>query len=284
MIAKRGYSLRKMQTSNYFETIRSTPDEKIDLAKAALYIARDEYPDLDVNSYLKLLNQWGRQLKKKTASTVSRRVELLNDFLFGQMNFQGNHEHYYDPRNSFLNDVMDRKKGIPITLSVIYLHLAWKMGLSAEGVGFPGHFLVRILEDSRTIYVDAFHKGNVMDRHDCADLLERISEGSIELQESFLSPLDKKRTLSRMLRNLKGIYVECGNHSKLVPVMDKIISLNPGDAQEFRDRGVIHYKREANLLALQDFEKYLSMIPTGDESEMVRQYVEILRDYSNRVN
>lgn len=273
-----------MDHSEYFESLGSVPDDKIHLAEAALHIARDEYPQLDVDFYLRLLDQWGQQLQKKSIKSSSDRVELLNRFLFDRMNFEGDLDHYYDPKNSFLNDVMDRKKGIPITLSIIYLDLAWKMGLHAEGVGFPGHFLVRITTGANAIYVDAFHKGAIMNREGCADLLERVSAGTIEFQETFLSPLDKKRTLSRMLRNLKGIYLEQGNDSKLISVMDKIVSLNEDDPRELRDRGVIHYKRQAFLLALKDFEKYLSMIPDGEESEMVRQYVEILRDYSSHMN
>jgi regulator of sirC expression with transglutaminase-like and TPR domain len=284
MSGKRGYSVENMNSLEYFEKLQSIPDEKIHLSEAALQIAKDEYPELDIDYYLDLLANWGNQLKRGPRGSILDRVEKLNEFLFGQMNFEGNLEHYYDPKNSFLNDVIDSKKGIPITLSVIYLDLARRMGLNAAGVGFPGHFLVSIASGETTIYLDAFHKGKIMNVEGCVDLLQKVSSGSIEFEDSFLHPLDKKRTLSRILRNLKGIYLEQGNDAKLVVVMDKIVALNDDDPQELRDRGIVHYKRQAFMLALKDFEKYLSMIPEDEDSEMVRQYVEILRDYSNHLN
>jgi regulator of sirC expression with transglutaminase-like and TPR domain len=273
-----------MSNSEYFTTLTTIPDQRIDLAEAALHIAKDEYPYLDIDFYLQLLANWGEQLARSRSKSELACIEELNAFLYSRMNFEGNLENYYDPKNSFLNDVMDRKKGIPITLSIIYLDLAWRMGLKANGIGFPGHFLVGVETETNPFYVDAFHKGKLMTVEDCASLLEKISGGTIEFQEGFLSPLDKKKILSRMLRNLKGIYLERGNEDKLITVMDRIIILNQDDAQEFRDRGIIHYKRQAFLFALKDFEKYLSLSPDGKDSEMVRQYLEILHDYSNRMN
>jgi regulator of sirC expression with transglutaminase-like and TPR domain len=273
-----------MNSFEYFDKLKTTPDEKIHLSEAALQIAKDEYPNLDIDFYLELLGNWGNQLKGSPRRPILDRVEKLNDFLFGQMNFEGNLEDYYDPKNSFLNDVMDSKRGIPITLSVIYLDLARRIGLNAAGIGFPGHFLVSVATGETTIYVDAFHKGKIMNVEGCEDLLQKVSSGSIEFQDSFLYPLDKRKTLSRMLRNLKGIYLEQGNDAKLISVMDKIVVLNEDDPQELRDRGIVHYKRQAFMLALKDFEKYLSIVPEHEDSEMVRQYVEVLRDYSSHLN
>jgi regulator of sirC expression with transglutaminase-like and TPR domain len=274
-----------MDSKTYFERLMKKPEQQVRLAEAALYIASDEYPEIDIRLYLNLLNEWSTTLKK----TVSRkpapsRLEVLNDLLFEKMQFSGNIDNYYDPKNSFLNHVIDSRKGIPISLSVIYLELAWNLGLDAAGVGFPGHFLVRINDDGKFLYVDSFYRGRVMTVSDCMEFWNDISEGELEFQDSFLTSINKRQILIRMLRNLKSIYLEQKNYKKLISVLDKIVILHPQLPDEVRDRGIIHYQMQAYRLALKDFEYYLSTAPESDDAGVIHQYIEVLRDYASHVN
>jgi len=274
-----------MDSTGYFEKLMKKPAEDIRLAEAALYIASDEYPKMDIPAYLTVLNQWSSSLKKEsTRKPALSRLDLLNNLLFEKMQFSGNIDNYYDPKNSFLNDVIDSRKGIPISLSVIYLELAWNLGLDATGIGFPGHFLVRINDHGKMVYVDAFYRGRVMTTADCMEFWNDISEGELEFQESFLSSMNKQQILIRMLRNLKSIYLEQKSYRKLIRVMDKLVVLNPRLPEEIRDRGIIYYQMQAYRLALKDFEGYLSTAPESDDAEVIHQYIEVLREYSTHVN
>lgn len=274
-----------MESKTYFEKMMKQPEEQIHLAEAALYIARDEYPAIDISGYLAQLKEWGTLLKREsTKKPASSRLDLLNDLLFQKMQFSGNIDNYYDPKNSFLNDVIDSRKGIPISLSVIYLELAWSLGLDATGVGFPGHFLVRVNHRGSIVYVDAFYKGRMMTAEECAEFWKDISEGEVEFHSSFLSQLNKHQILIRMLRNLKGIYLEQKNYKKLIRVMDKLVVMNPHLPEEVRDRGIIHYQIQAFRLALKDFEGYLSVASEAEDAGVIHQYVEVLREYSTHLN
>lgn len=276
-----GRALRK----SYFEKLVTKPDARVSLAEAALHIAEEEYPDLEISEYTSLLDEWGRELKKKRTKVPDHmKIGRINDWLFGHLNFSGNTENYYDPRNSFLNEVMDRRTGIPITLSVIYLELAWKMGMDAAGIGLPSHFMVRVMVEGRPLYIDTFHQGNVMTVEDVKDFLDDLSAGTIEFQNGFLSVMSKRQILSRMLRNLKGIYLEQKNFPKIIRVIDKLILLNPEAAEEIRDRGIVYYQMQAFRKALSDFEIFLSMAPDSQDSGVIQQYMEIMREYTSRLN
>lgn len=274
-----------MRKKTRFEKVIRKPEQNLSLAEAALCIAAEEYPEMSIQMYMDLLGDWA-ELLYKAASVSNRlsRLEVLHELLFQRMQFSGNIENYNDPKNSFLNDVIDSRKGIPISLSVIYLELAWRLGMSATGVGFPGHFLVRVLEGGQPFYVDPFYRGRIMTEGECVDFWNDISNGEMEFQDSFLSPLSKKQILNRMLRNLRSIYLEQQDFRKLVKILDKLIVLDPDHAEEIRDRGIVYYQIQAFRLALQDFETYLSMDPDAEEAEVIRQYVEILREYRGRLN
>jgi regulator of sirC expression with transglutaminase-like and TPR domain len=296
MLKKLGYSTERgrfkkfrgsglMDSKSYFEKLMKKPVQQVRLAEAALYIARDEYPEINIRSYLTLLNEWSVKLKKTAArKPTMARLEILNDLLFEKMQFSGNIDNYYDPKNSFLNHVIDSRKGIPISLSVIYLELAWNLGIDAAGIGFPGHFLVGVNDAGTMLYVDSFYRGRVMTVSDCMEFWNDISEGELEFQESFLTSISKHQILIRMLRNLKSIYLEQKNYKKLISVLDKLVILNPHIPDEARDRGIIHYQMQAYRLALNDFEHYLSATPESEDADVIRQYIEVLREYSSHIN
>ncbi len=274
-----------MDSKAYFERLNEIPDQEINLAEAALYIAADEYPNIDIPSYLEQLKMWSSMLRRESArKRAESRFDLLNRMLFEKMHFTGNLDNYYDPRNSFLNDVIDSRKGIPISLCVLYLDLAWSLGLRATGIGFPGRFLVRVEEQDKILYVDCFYQGRILSVEDCVEFWNDLSDGEMEFQHSFLSSLGKRQILVRMLHNLKGIYLEKKSFKKLIHVMDKLVILAPDLYEEIRDRGIIHYQMQAFRPALQDFETYLSTNSEGEDADMIRQYVEVLREYSSHLN
>ena len=274
-----------ISSKDYFKNLATMPDHKISLAEAALQIALDEYPELDISHYKKLLKGWSDSMNAKFSRNRTRnQLEEINQWLFNEMNFTGNIENYYDPRNCFLNDVMDRRTGIPITLSVIYLEMAWASGLTAAGVGFPGHFLVRVIDDARPIYVDPFHQGNIMTAEECAEFLNEITEGELEFDKKFLSAVNKKEIILRMLRNLKRIYLENNNFPKLIQILDHLIEITAGEPEEIRDRGIIYYQMKAFKNALNDFETFLSMSPDSEDAEVIQQYLQVLREYDSRLN
>ncbi len=274
-----------LTTSDYFKNLAFIPESKVSLAEAALRIACDEYPDLDLPYYTNVLRLWSKKVKEKCSGmSVHLQLERLNDWLFETLNFSGNMDNYYDPRNSFLNDVIERRTGIPISLSVIYLELAWSLGLKACGVAFPGHFLVRVIAEGKPLYIDAFHKGNIMTADGCREFLTELTEGEIEFDEKYLSAVNKKEIIGRMLRNLKRIYLEMDSYPKLINILDCLVMLNPGVAEEIRDRGIIHYQMKAFKNAWADFETFLSVAPESEDAEVIQQYLQILREYSSHVN
>ena len=274
-----------ISSKDYFHTLITLPDHKISLAEAALQIALDEYPELDISHYKNLLKGWSDLMNAKFSRKRARnQLEEINEWFFNEMNFTGNIENYYDPRNSFLNDVIDRRTGIPITLSVIYLEMAWASGLAAAGIGFPGHFLVRVIDDANPIYIDPFHKGNIMTAEECAEFLNEITEGELEFDQKFLSAVNKKEIIVRMLRNLKRVYLEMSNYSKLIKILDHLVVITAGEAEEIRDRGIIYYQMKAFKNALHDFETFLSMSPDSEDAEVIQQYLQILREYDLHLN
>ncbi len=274
-----------MDGGTYFETLMLKTDEEVNLAEAALQIAALENHELNIKTYLDLLDVWRETIRNEYGSqTIREQVKGINEFLFQHLHFCGNIENYYDPKNSFLNDVIDRKTGIPITLSVLYLEMAWALGLLASGIGFPGHFLVRILSDGQSLYVDPFHAGRTMTVAECRDFWEDLSEGEVAFQESFLTTVTRRQILTRMLRNLKGIYLESKNYRKLIPVLDILVILSPELPEEIRDRGIIHYQRKAFRLAQRDFESFLSQAPDAEDADVIRQHLEVLRDYAAKLN
>jgi regulator of sirC expression with transglutaminase-like and TPR domain len=180
------------------------PDEAVDLAHASLLIACEEYPDLDVNRYVARLDEWGEELRVRVEQQAEPAVvaSSINHLLFEQEGFRGNTKDYYDPRNSFLNEVLDRRTGIPITLATVYMEVARRAGIAISGVGLPGHFIVRLRGQGPGLLVDPFHGGALLSVEDCQARLDRIYEGRVKVEPSMLAACERKEILARMLRNL----------------------------------------------------------------------------------
>jgi regulator of sirC expression with transglutaminase-like and TPR domain len=260
-----------------FTQVALSPDP--DLAVAALLIARVEYPELDAGRYLAQLDFIGDEASRRLAAAVPApdtpddvdaeryaRVLALNAYLFDELGFAGNEADYGDPRNSFLNEVIDRRTGIPITLSLVYMEIARRAGLPVEGVNFPGHFLLRCparrdLPHAEDLIIDPFHGGALLSR-------DRLAQ---ESGHAMLPRATKPQILSRMLVNLKRVYVKMQSFPQARVVSDLLVAVDPSAIGELRDRGLLAYHLKDFSAALRDLQAYLRLIPSGEQDEEERQ-------------
>lgn len=247
------------------------PDEQVDLGRAALVLARIAYPDLDLDRELGRLDLLAKQAASSVRSQPDAvaRVSALRSFLAGDCGFQGNEQDYYDPKNSFLNCVVESRTGIPITLSVVYIEIGRRLGLPLRGVGLPGHFLVKYEDPFHSLFLDPFHSGRTLTRADCRELVERMYEGHVEFHDHFLAPVDKKYIVQRMLNNLRGIYLQERQYRKALSVVEMNLAITPGSADDLKHRGLIHYRLRNHRQAREDLESYLfSNSKAGDAGDI----------------
>ncbi len=263
-----------------FEKILSEKEEKIDLARACLLIAQDAYPGLDVERYMGEIESLALRLRTrlKNVGGVEERVIALNEFLYEDLGYWGNTDDYYDPRNSYLNEVIDRKTGIPITLAILYMEIGRRIGLPLEGVSFPGHFLVRLRLRGGVLIFDPFSGGAPQSEPELRQRLQRVIPEGVAADvsvaelplEQFLEPASNRQILARVLRNLKGIYRESDKPERLLQVLNRMLVVSPDAAAELRDRGFVYQRLECWRPALQDLTDYLQRDPEAADLDVVR--------------
>ena len=248
-------------------------DEQIDLIRAALVVARTEYPTLDVESYAGRLEELARRVAALAPARDSgRTLAALNQVLFQELSLRGNRDDYYDPRNSFLNDVLDRGLGIPITLSIVYMEVARRVGLPLSGVGLPGHFLLKLYsEDGGETLIDCFERGGILSRQDCQSRLDEIYSGEIRLRPEFLHPISRRQILTRMLANLKTVYLSTRNFRKALTIADFILVIHPQSAEDLKQRALLRYSLGMQRLAAEDLAAYLQASPNASDAADIRQ-------------
>jgi regulator of sirC expression with transglutaminase-like and TPR domain len=267
-----------------------------DLAAPAFLIARVEYPHLEPGPYLDRIDEFGDAAFHRVADDpghdgpLAGRVDTINRYLFHELGFYGNREQYDDPRNSCLNEVLDRRTGIPISLALVYIEIARRAGLRAEGINFPGHFLVRVLHDLHTddpdegLIVDPFHGGAILNEPDCRALLQRHMGEDTPFEPHLLARATRRDILVRMLLNLKRIYVRWRSFPQARLITDLLLALSPSAMSELRDRGLLAYHMNDFPAALKDLEQYLKHSRLVDidedqrkENEQVWEHVKALR-------
>jgi regulator of sirC expression with transglutaminase-like and TPR domain len=268
------------------DALLSRPDREVDLGLAALLVAAEEYPALDVRGYLVRLDEMGCALRQRLDEEPrpERAVMALNRYLFHEQGFRGNTESYYDPRNSYLNEVLDRRTGIPITLSTVYMEVARRAGLEVEGVGLPGHFVVRVHNPGRALLVDPFHGGTLLTPKDCQQRLDRIFGGRIKMEPKMLEPCRHRDMLERMLRNLKAVYIRDQDVSRALRVVDLLVRIQPGNAEDLRDRGILYAALDCYAYAVRDLEAYLALAPKAPDAKELAPRVDELRRKAAHVN
>jgi len=228
---------------------------------------------LNMSGYLKridaLAERTSAQLLSNAAERPMEAIESINYQLFEIEGFRGNQEDYYDPRNSFLNDVIDRKTGIPITLSVLYMEVGRRIGLKMEGVGMPGHFIVKCRQDGAEIFVDPFGRGEILLEEGCRRKLTQLHGKDFQFNSSCLDAVNHRQILTRMLHNLKGIYWNQQNYTKALGIIEKVLLINPTAAVELRDRGFAHYQLNHLSSAIKDWSRYLELRPEPSDAAEV---------------
>ena len=284
---------RTPQVAGDLRRAMSTPGG--DLAAAVLTIARVEYPSLDPEPYLRIIERMGEEASTRIepAGSAQDAVRILNEYLYDEMGFRGNREHFDDPRNSFLNEVLERRTGIPISLAIVYLEVARRAGLRADGVNFPGHFLLRVpmtlgrpaRSGEGFLIVDPFHGGALLDQGDCEQLFQQHVGGHDELDARVLEPATRPQIVVRTLVNLKRLYVRMRSFPQARLVSELLLAIDPSSISELRDRGLLAYHLDDFAAALRDLESYLRLlrshegdVSTGNsDDEQIWEQVRTLR-------
>lgn len=259
---------------NEWSALVALPDEQLPLARGAWLIAVDEYPSLDPQALELTLQNLARRAARRgrRSDTQDQHLQTLSRFLFDECGFRGNQENYYDPRNSYLNDVLDRRLGIPISLAMVQLEVARRLKLPLEGVSFPGHFLVRLPVEEGLLVVDPYQFGRSLD----VDELKRRAGSQLNAAEvddqmltQFLQPASNRSILMRMLRNLKALYSERGDLERALRCSDRLLRLAPSAAEEWRDRGLMYLQAGYTAGARSDLARYLQLMPNAADAPAI---------------
>jgi regulator of sirC expression with transglutaminase-like and TPR domain len=270
-----------MLRGDFAQLVSDDLDEhQISLARAALTIARMDYPNLDVDSFLQRLDWYAARVEQMLPHVpeTDQVISALNYVLFREEEFRGNQEDYYDPRNSFLNEVLDRKVGVPITLALVYMEVAHRIGFPLFGVGMPGHFLLKHYDvDGRETLIDPFISGTILTHTDCQNRLDQIYAGQMPLQPEFLNTVTRRQMLTRMLNNLRQIYLSQRDFKRALVVVDLVLAIYPRSAEDMKERAMLRYSAGQLRGAAEDFETYIRMAPEASDADEMRQTALSLR-------
>lgn len=258
-----------------WNSLAAMDDDVLPLLPSLLLIARDEYPDLDPHAYDAQVQAYADHLRTEvdTLDQAPLQMAAINRHLFSELGYSGNHDEYYDPRNSYLNQVLDRRLGNPISLAMVQMEVARRLGIPLDGVSFPGHFLVRLPVDGGLLVMDPFNGGRPLAveelRERARPHLGEIPDDSVLLQ--ILNPAPHRAILVRVLRNLHGVYAEAGQWDRAARSADRVLKLAPEQADALRDRGLAYLQLDYLPGARQDLARYLDLAPDADDAEQVRE-------------
>lgn len=255
--------------------LASMADSELPLLETALLIARDEYPELETAAYLSMVDEYGQRLNSTLSDglDIPSKLTAINHFLYKELGFSGNAVHYEDPRNSYLNQVFDRRLGIPISLAVIHIAVMHRVGLPLEGVSFPGHFLVRLPVDDGILVLDPFNQGRPVSIEELRERVTPHLDGQAPSDSQLfriLAPASARTILMRMLRNLQTIYLHQGDHERVARSADRILRLSPDLPDALRDRGLAYAEIGHRNGASADLARYLQLRPDAEDADSVR--------------
>jgi regulator of sirC expression with transglutaminase-like and TPR domain len=250
--------------------LASEPETSVDLAEVALHLARDEYPDVDVEAYLSQLAAMAHEAQRYMTGDLDSRVAGLCRYLFHDMGFRGNVQAYYDPRNSYLNEVMERRTGIPITLSVIVMAVGSRAGMEIAGIGLPGHFIVKVVEKGRELLVDPFHGGRRLTPQECEYLVEQVTGQPFPVTPAALVATPKGLIVQRMLANLKKVYLEGEEWTKAARLIERLLQFKPADTVERRDLGICLVQAGRFGPAIDHLSAYLASASVNGDDQVRR--------------
>ena len=267
-----------------FSQIVQQPEEDIQLDRAALYLAGEEYPEIDVSSHLAELDAFASQISFRVGyeAAPADLARAIADYLSEQEGFHGNSGEYYSPDNSFLNRVLETRTGIPITLSLVFLEVGRRLGLRCSGVGLPGHFIVSV--DDSGEYLDHFNSGVALSTGDCRNLVEKMTGGRLEWTDEFLTPCSKHDILFRMLNNLKSVYMQNKGYGKAVGVIQRMAMISPGLPSLYQEQAWCHAQQQEYRLAIETLETYLQKADGPEDAKRVRDQINGLWASLSRLN
>lgn len=277
----------QLKNKEAWQRLGNAPDEEIPLIWGALVIAQDEYPDLEISAYEARLAEYEARVREKIDADPMSRVRAINTVLFDELGFTGNQQDYYDPRNSYLNEVIDRRLGIPISLALLQLDVAHRVGLPLQGVSFPGHFLVSLPVEEGILVLDPYHKGRSIDAQ---ELKQRAKSqmNDVDVQDEhliqLLRPASHRAILARMLRNLKALYAEREDWVRALRCTDRILTLDPKQPNELRDRGLLYFRVGHKKAAMRDLQRYLAENPQAFDTDEVRDLLVQLSGKGGAIN
>lgn len=257
--------------------LATTPNAPLDLGEIALELAREEYPHLDVEAYLGELAGMAHEVRRYLGGSLECQVAGLCRYLFHEMGFRGNAQDYYDPRNSYLNEVLDRRTGIPLTLSVVAIAVGNRAGMHVVGVGLPGHFIAKAVRNGHEVLFDPFHGGRRLRPADCENVVRHATGMSFDATPEALQATPTALIVARMLTNLKGIYLRQGDFCRAVRVIERIRQLSPHDPLQLRDLGASLYQAGEPGRAINHLDAYLEAVPDATDCESVRHLLEQAR-------
>ncbi len=265
---------------------RFVAEDPIDLARASLAVAREEYPELDEGHYLRALDALAEGVHRGLPSGASaeRKVGRLNAYLFHELGYSGNRNDYYDPRNSFLNEVLDRRTGIPLTLCIVYIEVGRRCGLRVEGVGFPGHFLCKVLLGDGELVVDPFHRGQLLGLDEIKRRLAAAVGDQVKFDARVLRAARPREILVRMLQNLRSVYQEKNDMPRALSAVDRLLLLAPENIRGLRERAQLCERLGGPAAAARDLEKVLELEPNASDAAALRARVRKLRGASQFLN
>ncbi|MGI0047523.1 MAG: SirB1 family protein [Nitrosotalea sp.] len=264
------------------EWIIYAKNPRYSLVEKCLKLAQTlEFSDLDLGQYLQKLNSMGEELRNSISDVKNPTylVSMLNEYMFDNLDFHGNSDDYYNPRNNFLNVVIDKKSGIPITLSIIYMQLASHIELDLRPVGFPGHFLVKYSEE---IILDPFNGGALLDIDDLQQILETTYGDGIQFNPEYLNEIEPENILIRIARNLKNSYMQSFNYKMAMHCINMVLGLSPDDPEEIRDKGIVQSRLLQNDLALRSLEQYLELAPEADDVDYVLELIRNIKEKASQ--
>jgi regulator of sirC expression with transglutaminase-like and TPR domain len=254
------------------------PDAEVDVFECGLMLARDEYPLLPVTEYQLRVRAYAEKLEPRLRRRpLKTQVEILAEYVFDELGFRGNDEDYYNPRNSYLNDVLDRKLGIPLTLSLVAGAVGRLAGVDIAGVALPGHFVAMAMRDGEAVVFDPFHKGRVLDEGGCEALVNAIAGKKAGFDPRLIVPATGHQILTRLLNNLKIIYLQAADFARAATVMARIVQLNPTEWLEHRDLGVTLFHAGQPGRATHHLDLYLKETPHATDADTVREFLRLAR-------
>jgi regulator of sirC expression with transglutaminase-like and TPR domain len=265
-------SIEELDALGEFEEAIAGPDEEIDLARAALILAKGEYPTLEIVPYLEQLDELARKVVERFGDSTDciEQVEALNETLFNELAIKGASDNYYDPRNSYLHEVLDRRVGIPVSLSVVFMGVGIRSGIALAGTAVPMHFLVRVLGVRPSVFVDCYSSGRLLTADQCREGLYRISQGRIPFSETMLDPISNRAVLVRVLTNLKMIHLNALAYDKALKILDRLVVAEPFEAGLLRERGLVNYRLGHDSQARKDLSDYLEKSNEPADAQEIR--------------